>query len=148
MERENITAARPPTIPSRPYATSSAGRLSASDGIRNSGSEPRNQRTTTTLEMADNTTEPSMPALQRPMTSSITNRTAEIGALKAAARPAAAPTGASKRRRSRERCSRRPRAEARVAPICNDGSSGPSEWPAPMDNAAVMNFPIAVLRGM
>ena len=62
-------------------------------GIRKSGSEPRNQRMTTTLETAERTTEPRMPAVQRPMTSSMTKSTAEIGALKAAASPAAAPTG-------------------------------------------------------
>ena len=60
-------------------------------------------RITTTLDTAESTTEPRMPALQRPITSSITNSTAEIGALNAAASPAAAPTGAIKRMRSRGR---------------------------------------------
>src|SRR5271169_3690459 len=73
--------------------------------------------------MAESTTEPRIPALQRPITSSMTNSTAEIGALNAAANPAAAPTGASKRRRSRERSRPRPNAEARLAPICSDGFS-------------------------
>ena len=116
--------------------------------MRNRGSDPRNQRTTTTLETADSTTDPRMPALQRPMTSSITNSTAEIGALKAAANPAAAPTGASRRKRSRERSSRRPSAEAKLAPICSDGSSGPRDCPEPIASAAVMNFPTAVRNGM
>ena len=78
----------------------------------------------------------------------MTNSTAEIGALNAAASPAAAPTGASSRKRSRESSSRRPSAEARLAPICSDGSSGPSDWPEPMAMAAVINFPMAVRNGM
>jgi len=44
---------------------------------------------TTTLEIAERATDPRMPALQRPITSSITNNTAEMGALNAAANPAA-----------------------------------------------------------
>jgi len=64
------------------------------------------------------------------------------------ANPAAAPTGAIKRSFSRDKRRRRPRTEARLAPICNDGSSGPSEWPDPMASEAVMNFPIAVRNGM
>ena len=98
-------------------------------GIRNNASAPRNQRITTTLEIADNTTDPRMPALQRPITSSITNSTAEMGALKAAAKPAAAPTGASKRKFSRDNSSRRPSADAKDAPICSEGSSGPKIVP-------------------
>ena len=103
---------------------------------------------TTTLDTAERTTEPRMPAVQRPMTSSITNRTAEIGALKAAANPAAAPTGAIRRILSLDICRRRPRAEAMHAPICSAGSSGPRECPEPMASAAVMNFPMAVRKGM
>src|SRR5215469_1611211 len=109
--------------------------------MRNIDSEPRNQRMTTTLDMADSTTEPRMPAVQRPITSSMTNSTAEMGALKAAASPAAAPTGAIRRMRSRDRRMLMPMAEAMQAPICNDGSSGPSENPEPMASAAVMNLP-------
>ena len=89
-----------------------------------------------------------MPAVQRPITSSITNSTAEIGALNAAANPAAAPTGAISRIRSRDNFMLLPSAEARLAPICSDGSSGPKECPDPIANAAVMNFPIAVRRGI
>jgi hypothetical protein len=82
------------------------------------------------------------------MTSSMTNNTAEMGALNAAARPAAAPTGAISRSFSRESLRRRPKTEAKLAPICKDGSSGPSEWPDPMASDAVMNLPIAVRKGM
>jgi hypothetical protein len=78
----------------------------------------------------------------------MTNNTAEMGALKAAASPAAAPTGAIKRTFSRESFSRRPSAEAIPAPICSAGSSGPSEWPAPMARAEQMNFPMTVRNGM
>ncbi len=124
------------------------GRLKVVTGMRKSGSLPRNQRTMTTLETAERTTEPRMPALQRPMTSSMTKRTAEIGALKAAARPAAAPTGAMRRSFSREIWSWRPRAEAMLAPIWREGSSGPRDWPEPMASAAQMNFPTAVRKGM
>ena len=85
--------------------------------MRKSDSEPRNHRITTTLEMADSTTDPKMPAVQRPITSSITNSTAEMGALNAAASPAAAPTGAIRRMRSRESFIRAPIAEAMHAPI-------------------------------
>ena len=58
------------------------------------GCAPQNQRATTTAEMAERTMEPRTAALQLPMTSSMTKRMAEMGALKAAARPAAAPMGA------------------------------------------------------
>ncbi len=127
---------------------SSEGRLSSTGGMRNIASGPRNQRITTTLETAERTTEPRMPAVQRPMTSSMTNSTAAMGALKAAARPAAAPTGAISRMLSRESRSLRPMAEARLAPICSEGSSGPSDCPEPMASAEVMNLPSAVRSGM
>jgi hypothetical protein len=65
--------------------------------MRNMGSAPQNQRATTTLEMAERTMEPRTAALHWPMTSSMTKRMAEMGALKAAARPAAAPMGAKMR---------------------------------------------------
>ena len=68
------------------------------EGMRNMGSAPQNQRATTTLETAERTMEPRTPAVHWPMTSSMTKRMAEMGALKAAARPAAAPTGAKMRR--------------------------------------------------
>ena len=55
---------------------------------------PRNHCSVTTLATAGSTTAPRTPAVQRPMTSSMTNSTAVIGALNAAARPAAAPIGA------------------------------------------------------
>ena len=107
-----------------------------------------NQRSTTTLEIADSTTAPRIPALQRPMTSSITNSTAVMGALKAAARPAAAPTGATSRSRSFESFSQRPSAEASPAPICSAGSSGPSDCPLPMASALRTNFPTTVCDEM
>jgi hypothetical protein len=78
----------------------------------------------------------------------MTNNTAEIGALKAAANPAAAPTGAISRIRSRCNLIFLPTAEAMHAPICNEGSSGPKECPEPIASADVMNFPIAVRIGM
>src|SRR5271154_317519 len=115
-------------------------------GMRNMGSEPQNQRATTTLDIADNTMDPSTAALHRPMTSSTTKRMAEIGALNAAAKPAAAPIGANIRNRSRERLRRRLTMEATPAPICSEGSSGPSEKPPPLESADVMNFPITVLK--
>ena len=103
---------------------------------------------TTTPEMADSTMAPKTPALQLPITSSITNSTAEMGALKAAARPAAAPTGAINLIFSRERRSARPSADATPAPIWSDGSSGPSDCPLPIARAQVMNLPTTVLKGM
>src|ERR1700749_4543121 len=112
--------------------------------MRNIGSAPQNHRATTTLEIADNTIEPRTAALQRPITSSTTNRIAEIGALNAAARPAAAPIGANIRNRSRERFKRRLTIDATPAPICSDGSSGPSENPPPIERADVINLPITV----
>ena len=135
-------------MPRMAYAISSEGRSSCTAGIRNSDSDPRNHRITTTLDTADSTTDPRMPAVHRPITSSITNSTAEIGALNAAASPAAAPTGAISRMRSRDNRICRPSTDARHAPICSDGSSGPSECPDPIASAAVMNFPIAVRNGM
>jgi hypothetical protein len=38
--------------------------------------------------------------------------------------------------------------EATPAPICSDGSSGPKENPPPIAIAAVMNFPMTVLKEM
>ena len=57
------------------------------------------------------------------MTSSMTNRTAEMGALKAAAKPAAAPTGAISRTFSRDSRNRRPSADAIPAPVCSQARS-------------------------
>jgi hypothetical protein len=116
--------------------------------MRNIGSEPQNQRATTTLEMADRTMEPRTAALHWPMTSSMTKRMAEMGALKAAASPAAAPMGAKRRRRCRDKFRRRATMDATPAPIWSDGSSGPSEWPDPMAMAEVRNFPMTVLKEM
>ena len=82
------------------------------------------------------------------MTSSMTNSTAVMGALKAAASPAAAPTGAISRSFSRDSFNRRPSADAMPAPICNDGSSGPSDCPLPIASALVMNLPMTVGIGM
>src|SRR5215469_17388653 len=90
MPLENTVEASPPATPKAAYAINSLGRFISTAGIRNSGSDPRNQRMTTTLDTAERTTDPRIPAVQRPITSSITNSTAEIGALKAAAKPAAA----------------------------------------------------------
>ena len=74
--------------------TRSDGGIAPSAGTRNSGSSPRYQRLTTTAETADSRIEPSTLAFQEPITSSMTNNTAVIGVLNAAAMPAAAPTGA------------------------------------------------------
>ena len=115
--------------------------------MRNIGSAPQNQRATTTPEMADSTMEPSTAALQLPMTSSMTKRMAEIGALKAAASPAAAPMGAKTRRRSRDSPKRRLMSDATPAPICSEGSSGPSEKPLPMASAESRNLPTTVRTG-
>ena len=135
-------------MPSTEYAINSVGRSSCTAGIRNSDSDPRNHRITTTLDTAESTTDPRIPAVQRPITSSITNSTAEMGALDAAASPAAAPTGAISRMRSRDSRIWRPNTDARPAPTCSDGSSGPSECPDPIASAAVMNLPIAVRIGI
>ena len=78
----------------------------------------------------------------------MTNNTAVMGALKAAANPAAAPTGAMRRNFSRDSFRRRPSAEARPAPICSAGSSGPSDCPLPIASALVMNLPMTVGIGM
>src|SRR5271170_3987592 len=94
--------------------------------MRNIGSDPQNWRMTTTLEMAASTIEPSTAALHLPMTSSTTKRIAEMGALNAAARPAAAPMGANMRSRSRERFSRRLTIEATPAP---DSQGRSDEFP-------------------
>ena len=102
---------------------------------------------TTALETAASTIAPSALALHVPITSSITNKTAEMGALNAAARPAAAPTGASSLSLSLESFKRLPSAEAIPAPICRDGSSGPSDWPLPIASEQVRNFPMTVRKG-
>ena len=97
-----MRAATPPATPKRRRPAVRAV-PSRDVGMRNIGSAPQNQRATTTLEMADSTIEPRTAALHRPITSSTTNRMAEMGALNAAANPAAAPIGANMRSRSRER---------------------------------------------
>ena len=99
-------------------------------------------RMVTTLETAASTIAPSTPALHVPITSSITNSTAEIGALNAAASPAAVPTGAIKRSFSCESRRLRPISDAIPAPISSEGSSGPSDCPLPMASAHTKNFPI------
>jgi hypothetical protein len=78
----------------------------------------------------------------------MTNSTAEIGALKAAANPAAAPTGAIRRIRFLDKCRSRPSAEAMLAPISIEGSSGPNDCPEPIANELVMNLPTAVRSGI
>jgi len=100
----------------------------------------------TTLETAASTIAPSTPALQVPITSSITNRTAEIGALNAAAKPAAAPTGAIRRSFSCDSRKLRPISDAIPAPISSDGSSGPSDCPLPIASAHAINFPITLVN--
>src|ERR1700704_3025637 len=116
--------------------------------MRNIGSGPQNERATTTLDTADSTMEPRTAALHWPMTSSMTNRIAEMGALNAAARPAAAPMGAKMRSFSFDRPKRRLMSEATPAPIWRDGSSGPSEWPLPMASADNRNLPMTVRKEM
>src|SRR6185437_1692882 len=138
------SAANPPMTPSTEYASSSRGSRNVIDGIRNMGCGPQNHRATATLATAARTMEPSTPAVHFPITSSITNRIAEIGALNAAARPAAAPTGANNRSFDRESPTRRPISEATPAPICNEGSSGPSDCPLPIASADRKNFPTTV----
>ena len=71
-----------------------------------------------------------------------------MGALKAAASPAAAPKGATRRNRSRDSCNFRPKADAIAAPICSEGSSGPSECPEPIAIEEQINLPTAVRNGM
>ena len=68
--------------------------------------------------------------------------------MNAAAKPAAAPTGAINRTFLARQRNRRPSAEAMPAPICSEGSSGPSDCPVPMASAQVTNFPMTVLKGM
>src|SRR6185312_16139549 len=114
----------------------------------NMGAAPRKRRSTTTLDMAASTIEPSTAALHWPMTSSMTKRIAEMGALNAAASPAAAPMGAKTRSLWRDMPNLRAIMEATPAPICNDGSSGPSEWPVPMAMEEMMNLPMTVLKEM
>src|SRR6185312_2620994 len=115
--------------------------------MRNSGALPRKVRIVTTEDTAASTMEPTVVALQSASTSSITKRTPVIGVLNAAAIPAAAPTGAINRIVLRSRENKRPNRDAMPAPICRDGSSGPSELPIPMDMAQDKNFPTIVLDG-
>ena len=86
---------------------------------------------TTTLEIADSTTEPRIPAVHRPITSSITNSTAEIGALNAAASPAAAPTGAISRMRSRDSRIFRPSTDASACADLQRGIFRPQRMSRP-----------------
>src|SRR5580704_5919217 len=116
--------------------------------MRKIGSDPQNERATTTLEMAERTIEPRTAALHWPITSSMTKRMAEMGALKAAASPAAAPMGAKMRSFAFDMPKRRLMSEATPAPICSEGSSGPSEWPLPMARADNRNLPMTVRKEM
>ncbi len=76
-----------------------------------------------------------------PTTSSTVNVTAAIGALKAAAMPAAAPTGSSRLKWSRESAAARPSRLAMPAQICTVGPSRPSDAPEPICKMPTKNFP-------
>jgi len=91
-----------------------------------------NTRIVMTADTAASTIAPRTPALQVPITSSITKITEEMGALKAAAMPAAAPTGMRRRRLRGERLPKRPRVLARPQQICTVGPSRPNDAPDPI----------------
>jgi hypothetical protein len=68
--------------------------------------------------------------------------------LNAAARPAAAPTGAMSRSVWRESPAPRPIADAIPAPMCSEGSSGPSDCPLPIASVLATNLPATVRNAM
>ena len=77
-----------------------------------------------------------------PTISSIVNVTAAIGALNAAAMPAAAPTGIRRRTVLRRDAGRaRPSELAMPAQICTVGPSRPSDEPVPICSAPRKNLP-------
>src|ERR1700722_5202295 len=86
---ENPMPAKPPVTPSTAYATNSRGSRKSTYGMRNIASVPKKNLATATLDMVASTIDISTEALQLPITSSITNTIAEIGALNAAPKPAA-----------------------------------------------------------
>jgi hypothetical protein len=100
-------------------------------------------RSTTAANAAATTTPPRTVASRAPKSSSITKVTAAIGALKAAAIPAAAPTGTSRRWLLGDSANARPIPLATVEQICTVGPSRPSEEPVPMATLASTNFAAA-----
>src|ERR1051326_4028768 len=75
------------------------------------------------------------------------NVTAAMGALNAAAIPAAAPTGKSRLRLSRESAAACPRLLAMPAQICTVGPSRPSDDPEPICNTPTRNLPTDSFKG-
>jgi len=78
-----------------------------------------------------------------PTTSSMVKVTAAMGALNAAAMPAAAPTGKRRRRLRGETPTTRPSMLAMPAQICTVGPSRPSDPPEPICNEPTTNLPTA-----
>ena len=89
-------------------------------------------RSTTAARAAATITPDSMVWSRSPMISSRVKVTAAMGALKAAAIPAATPTDAMRRRFCRERLAIRPSRLEMPAQICTVGPSRPSEAPLPI----------------
>ena len=83
---------------------------------------------------ASSTTPSALPP-SSPRMISMAKKTPAIGALKAAATPAAAPAATSTRVRSSGIRNTWLTAEPRLAPICTEGSSGPTEAPLPIEMA-------------
>jgi len=104
------------------------------------GCEPSRLCSITAANAAATTT-PERTVWSRPPTISSTVKvTAAIGALKAAATPAAAPTGNSRRTLRGARANHLPMAHERAAHMCTVGPSRPSEAPAPTCRAVMTNF--------
>ena len=105
------------------------------------GCSPSTLRSITAASAAATMTPESTAWSRLPTTSSMVNVTAAMGALKAAAMPAAAPTGMSRRRAFGETPVMRPRRLAMPAQICTVGPSRPSDEPEPSWRAPTKNLP-------
>ncbi|OGL62061.1 MAG: hypothetical protein A3J27_07285 [Candidatus Tectomicrobia bacterium RIFCSPLOWO2_12_FULL_69_37] len=112
------------------------------------GWSPRRARATTAAETEARTMEPSTRAFRSPTSSSRVKVTAAMGVLKAAARPAAAPTGTSAWTRSRRMENIRPMELASPPQIWTVGPSRPRLEPEPMFRAPMTNLPSHVRTGM
>ena len=102
---------------------------------------------TTAASAAATITPASMVWSRSPISSSSVNVTAAMGALKAAAMPAAMPTDAMRRQFFGLRRNARASRLLTPAQICTVGPSRPSDAPDPICSAHKMNLPAVSLNG-
>jgi hypothetical protein len=108
--------------------------------MRITGSSPNTVRATTDASTDATTTGANEAAPKAPSIFSDAKSTPAIGALKAAAMPAAEPAPTNVLSRSGEARNHRPMRELVAAPATTTGPSGPTELPVPMSSADATVF--------